>query len=60
MAFCTDEAIKIWKEHCKDKAIKVGDNFISHISIHDTLKVIDIALKKGQELHIQRVSISEA
>jgi len=60
MAFCTHEAIEIWREHCKDKAIKVGDNFISHLSIHEVLKVIDVALKKGQELPIKRVSISEA
>ena len=47
MAYCTQEAVNIWNEHCKKKAVKVGKNFIQHLSIHEVLKVIDIALKKG-------------
>ena len=58
MAYCTQEAVDIWNEHCKEKSVKVGENFISHLSIHEALKVIDIALKEGQKLHTHDISKS--
>ena len=45
MAYCSREAIDIWNKYCKEKSIKIGDKYISHLPIHEVLKVIDIVLK---------------
>ena len=47
MEYCSKKAIEIWDKHCKGKAVKLGENFIDHLSIHDVLKIIDIALEQG-------------
>jgi hypothetical protein len=58
MRYCSEKAVELWNKHCKDKKVKVGNNFIDHISIHEALRVIDIALKEGQKLPIHDVSKS--
>jgi hypothetical protein len=49
MEFCSKKAVDLWNKHCKDKKVKVGSDLIDHLSIHDVLKVIDIALEEGQK-----------
>lgn len=44
MGYCSKRAVEIWNEHCKGKKVKLGEKFIDHLSIHDVLTVIDVAL----------------
>ncbi len=52
--YCSEKAIDIWNNHCKDKSVKAGINLIDHLSIHDVLKVIDLAISEGQKLPVSK------